>query len=164
MSYKIGFAGTDGRTLLSAFVISTATSEIHSATYQGVVVRGTPAMPAFSAQLKWPVTFIPTASNAVQDYSDAIIAALQKGAIDYVITRVVSGEAVGTLLTTNDEDKIIARKQWLAAHLRMSGTLIVDAGAAKAVVEGRPRDAGGALRSWRNRQAGTGGTVRHPCL
>lgn len=57
------------------------------------------------------------------------------GAIDDVITRVVSGEAVGTLLTTNDEDKIIARKQWLAAHLRMSGTLIVDAGAAKAVVE-----------------------------
>ena len=57
------------------------------------------------------------------------------GAIDDVITRVVSGEAVGTLLTTNDQDKIIARKQWLAAHLRMSGTLIVDAGAAKAVVE-----------------------------
>ena len=57
------------------------------------------------------------------------------GAIDDVITRVVSGEAVGTLLTTNDEDKIIARKQWLAAHLRMSGSLLVDAGAAKAVVE-----------------------------
>ena len=57
------------------------------------------------------------------------------GAIDDVITRVVAGEAVGTLLTTNDQDKIIARKQWLAAHLRMSGSLIVDAGAAKAVVK-----------------------------
>ena len=57
------------------------------------------------------------------------------GAIDDVITRVVSGEAVGTLLTTNEHDKIIARKQWIAAHLRMSGTLIVDAGAAKAVIE-----------------------------
>lgn len=57
------------------------------------------------------------------------------GAIDDVITRVVSGEAVGTLLTTNEEDKIIARKQWLAAHLRMSGSLIVDAGAAKALTE-----------------------------
>lgn len=57
------------------------------------------------------------------------------GAIDNVITRVVSGEAVGTLLTTNDEDKLIARKQWLAAHLRMAGTLIVDAGAARAVIE-----------------------------
>ena len=57
------------------------------------------------------------------------------GAIDDVITRVVSGEAVGTLLTTNEHDKIIARKQWIAAHLRMSGTLIVDAGAARAVIE-----------------------------
>lgn len=57
------------------------------------------------------------------------------GAIDDVITRVVSGEALGTLLTTNEADKIIARKQWLAAHLRMAGSLIVDAGAAKALVE-----------------------------
>ena len=57
------------------------------------------------------------------------------GAIDNVITRVISGESVGTLLTTNDQDKIIARKQWIAAHLRMSGTLIVDAGAAKALTE-----------------------------
>lgn len=57
------------------------------------------------------------------------------GAIDNVITRVVSGEAVGTLLTTNEQDKIIARKQWIAAHLRMSGTLVVDDGAAKALTE-----------------------------
>jgi len=57
------------------------------------------------------------------------------GAIDNVITRVVAGEAIGTLLTTNDQDKIIARKQWLAAHLRMAGTLIVDAGAARALIE-----------------------------
>jgi len=57
------------------------------------------------------------------------------GGIEEVITRVVSGEAIGTLLTTNDQDKMIARKQWLAAHLRMSGTLIVDAGAAKALIE-----------------------------
>ena len=57
------------------------------------------------------------------------------GAIDDVITRVVLGEAVGTLLTTNDQDKIIARKQWLAAHLRMAGSLIVDAGAAKALTD-----------------------------
>ena len=57
------------------------------------------------------------------------------GAIDDVITRVISGEAVGTLLTTNDEDKIIARKQWIAAHLRMAGSLIIDAGAAKALTE-----------------------------
>ncbi|WP_435980324.1 glutamate 5-kinase [Psychrobacter sp. DM4] len=57
------------------------------------------------------------------------------GAIENVITRVVSGEAIGTLLTTNDADKIIARKQWIAAHLRMSGSLIVDDGAAKALTQ-----------------------------
>ena len=82
---KIAFAGTDGRTLLSAFVLSTATSEIYPETYEGVVMRGTPAMPALSSQLNWPVKFIPTASNSVQDYSDAIIASLQQGEIDYVI-------------------------------------------------------------------------------
>lgn len=57
------------------------------------------------------------------------------GAIEDVITRVVEGEAIGTLLTTNDEDKMIARKQWLAAHLRMSGSLVVDNGAAQALIE-----------------------------
>lgn len=57
------------------------------------------------------------------------------GAIENVITRVVSGEAIGTLLTTNDADKIIARKQWIAAHLRMSGSLIIDDGAAKALTQ-----------------------------
>ncbi len=56
------------------------------------------------------------------------------GSIDNVITRVVSGEAVGTLLTTNQEDKIIAKKQWLAAHLRMAGTLMIDKGAVNAIV------------------------------
>ncbi|CAM3932878.1 glutamate 5-kinase [Psychrobacter arenosus] len=56
------------------------------------------------------------------------------GDIDDVITRIVSGEALGTLLITNEADKIIARKQWLAAHLRMSGSLVIDAGAAHALV------------------------------
>jgi len=37
-------------------------------------------------------------------------------------------------LITNEADKIIARKQWLAAHLRMSGSLVIDAGAAHALV------------------------------
>ncbi len=82
---KIAFAGTDGRTLLSAFVLSTATSEIYPETYEGVVLRGTPAMPALSSQLNWPVKFIRTASNSVQDYSDAIIESLQAGEVDYVI-------------------------------------------------------------------------------
>jgi phosphoribosylamine--glycine ligase len=81
----IAFAGTDGRTLLSAYIISTATSETCQEEYRGAVVRGTPAMPQFCRQLNWPVDFIPTASNAVADYGAAIIDAMGSGAIDYLV-------------------------------------------------------------------------------
>lgn len=57
------------------------------------------------------------------------------GAIENVIARVVAGEALGTLLTTNEEDKKIAKKQWLAAHIRMAGRLILDDGAVVAIVK-----------------------------
>lgn len=63
---------------------------------------------------------------------------IANGSIDKVITRVVDGESVGTLLKTNQADKIIARKQWLAAHLRMAGTLLIDSGAVHAItVQGK---------------------------
>ena len=63
---------------------------------------------------------------------------IANGSLDKVITRVVEGESVGTLLQTNQEDKIIARKQWLAAHLRMAGTLFIDSGAVHAItVQGK---------------------------
>ncbi|MBW1826115.1 MAG: hypothetical protein JRI78_03735, partial [Deltaproteobacteria bacterium] len=48
MSYKIGFAGTDARTLLSALITSTATSENNPDKFQGVVIRGMPSMPPFA--------------------------------------------------------------------------------------------------------------------
>lgn len=81
----IAFAGTDGRTLLCAYVISTATSETNDDTYRGAVIRGTPATSAFVEQLQWPVDVIPTATNAVNDYAEAIVAALSEGRIDYVV-------------------------------------------------------------------------------
>lgn len=56
------------------------------------------------------------------------------GEIDNVISRVVAGEKLGTLLTTNETDKQIAKKQWLAAHLRMAGRLVIDDGAINALV------------------------------
>ncbi len=63
---------------------------------------------------------------------------IANGSLDNVITRVVAGESVGTLLQTNQADKIIARKQWLAAHLRMAGTLFIDTGAVDAItVQGK---------------------------
>jgi phosphoribosylamine---glycine ligase len=82
---KIAFAGTDGRTLLSALVTGTATSDIYADEYTGVVVRGTPAMPEFSNIMNWPVEFIATASNSVEDYTKSIITALTEKKIDYVI-------------------------------------------------------------------------------
>ena len=59
---------------------------------------------------------------------------IANGRVDAVITRIVGGEAIGTRLTTNDADKSIAKKQWLAAHLRMAGRLVLDAGAVNAIV------------------------------
>ena len=82
---KIAFAGTDGRTLLSALVVSTATSEIYEESYQGVVVRGTPSMPKFAETMNWPIVFIPTEGNSYDEYAAAIIEALKSGAIDYVV-------------------------------------------------------------------------------
>jgi len=82
---KIAFAGTDGRTLLWALVVATATSEKHPDAYQGMVVRGTPAMPAFVEMMKWPVSFVPTRSNSPDDYAEAAIAALASGDIDYLV-------------------------------------------------------------------------------
>lgn len=57
------------------------------------------------------------------------------GVYEDVITRVVAGESLGTLLTTNEEDKKIAKKQWLAAHIRMAGRLVLDDGAVTAIVQ-----------------------------
>jgi phosphoribosylamine--glycine ligase len=82
---KIAFAGTDGRTLLSALVTATAKSDLYPEAFKGIVIRGTPSMPAFCEIMNWPVAFIETASNSVADYTAAIIAALKEEKIDYVI-------------------------------------------------------------------------------
>jgi len=85
VSYKIGFAGTDGRTLLSALITSTATSEHYQNNYKGVVIRGMPAMQPFAMAMNWPVDFIQTADNSREGYAAAIIEALKSGAIDCVM-------------------------------------------------------------------------------
>jgi phosphoribosylamine--glycine ligase len=82
---KIAFAGTDGRTLLCAFVVSTATSELYEEEYEGMVFRGTPAMPKYAELMNWPVAFIPTKDNSAEGYATAIIQALKQGAVDYVV-------------------------------------------------------------------------------
>jgi len=82
---KIAFAGTDGRTLLSALVTATAKSDIYQEAFKGVVIRGTPSMPVFCEIMNWPVEFVETASNSVADYTAAIITALKEEKVDYVI-------------------------------------------------------------------------------
>ena len=82
---KIAFAGTDGRTLLSALVTTTATSDTYKEEFEGVVVRGTPSMPQFCEIMNWPVEFIATDSNSVEDYTAAILGALKQGRVDYIL-------------------------------------------------------------------------------
>jgi phosphoribosylamine--glycine ligase len=82
---KIAFAGTDGRTILSALIVATAKSDNYPDAYQGIVVRGTPAMPKFAELMNWPIQFIPTASNSVADYAESLIRALGEADIDYIV-------------------------------------------------------------------------------
>jgi glutamate 5-kinase len=51
-----------------------------------------------------------------------------------VLTRIGSGESVGTLLVPVQEAQA-ARKQWLAGQLQVRGRLTLDAGAVKALRE-----------------------------
>lgn len=82
---RIAFAGTDGRTVLCALVTATATSERHPDAFEGIVVRGTPAMPEFSSRLEWPVAFVPTRSNTAKEYAEALIDAMNRSEIDAVV-------------------------------------------------------------------------------
>ncbi len=50
------------------------------------------------------------------------------------MSRLGHGEPIGTLLTPVQEPQA-ARKQWLAGHLRVSGRLVLDTGAAHALRE-----------------------------
>jgi len=85
MTYRIGFAGTDGRSLLSALVVSTAISETDENDYQGVVIRGMPAMPPFARLMNWPVEFVSTIDNTKAAYTVAIIDAVNRGLIDCAV-------------------------------------------------------------------------------
>ena len=79
---KIGFVGTDGRTLLAALETSRATSELYPGAYRGVVVRGTGAMEPFAQKLGWPIDFIPVPDNSAEAYATALIKAFSADTLD----------------------------------------------------------------------------------
>ncbi len=49
-----------------------------------------------------------------------------------VLSRLMRGEMLGTLFTS-DDDRITAHQQWLAAHLQTAGRLVIDDGAVTAI-------------------------------
>ncbi|MGI0117270.1 glutamate 5-kinase [Zooshikella sp. RANM57] len=56
------------------------------------------------------------------------------GAQSDILTRVAAGEEIGTLLTP-EQERLVARKQWLAGHLQTRGRLVIDAGAVRVLME-----------------------------
>lgn len=54
------------------------------------------------------------------------------GRIDNVLVRLMEGESLGTLLTS-DQEPMAARKQWIAGHLQTQGQITLDDGAVKAL-------------------------------
>lgn len=61
-----------------------------------------------------------------------IVGGRQPGAL----IRSANGDTIGTLLTANTTP-LAARKQWLADHLRVSGNVLIDEGAVKALLTGK---------------------------
>lgn len=73
------------------------------------------------------LTKILAAKRAARSGAHTVIAS---GREKNVLVRLSAGEAIGTHLEAT-QMKTAARKQWLADHLRMSGKLVLDAGAVK---------------------------------
>lgn len=74
-------------------------------------------------------TKVRAAQLAARSGATTIIAG---GRIENVLSRLRSGEAIGTCLTP-DMKPIVARKQWLAGHLQLKGAITIDDGAVKAL-------------------------------
>ena len=60
---------------------------------------------------------------------------IASGRGDNILVRLRSAEVLGTLLLP-EQDRLAARKQWLAAHLQHAGRVVIDAGAVRALRQG----------------------------
>jgi len=70
-------------------------------------------------------TKVLAAERAAESGATTVIA---NGRVPNVLLRLAAGEAVGTMLTSNQPHRD-ARKRWLSDHLRVKGKLTLDAGA-----------------------------------
>lgn len=77
------------------------------------------------------LTKVRAARLAARSGSATVIAA---GREDNVLLRLATGEELGTLFVP-DQERIAARKQWLAGHLQVRGKLTLDAGAVRVLRE-----------------------------
>jgi len=79
------------------------------------------------------ITKVRAAQRAARSGAHTLIAS---GREADVLPRLARGEALGTLLHAG-ATPLAARKQWLADHLQLAGSLVLDAGAAQALAAGR---------------------------
>ncbi len=77
------------------------------------------------------VTKLQAARLAARSGANTVIAG---GREAEVLQRIFSGDDVGTLLVA-DSEPLVARKQWLAGHLQVCGTLVLDDGAVRVLLE-----------------------------
>ena len=78
------------------------------------------------------ITKILAAKRAAGSGASTVIA---WGREPHALTRLIRGEAIGTLLVAQTQ-KMQARKQWMADHLQLRGSVTVDLGAASMVQTG----------------------------
>ena len=76
------------------------------------------------------LTKVLAAKRAARSGASTVIAC---GREPDVLTRLASGEKVGTILTA-EHTSLGARKQWLADHVRVAGRLTLDEGAVRALI------------------------------
>ena len=79
------------------------------------------------------ITKVKAAQRAARSGAHTLIAS---GREADVLPRLVRGDALGTLLFAS-ASPLAARKQWLADHLQLAGSLVLDAGAVQALAAGK---------------------------
>lgn len=78
------------------------------------------------------ITKVIAAKRAAQSGASTVIV---YGRESRVLQRLAAGETIGTELVCY-QPRILARKSWIADHLNIEGAVLLDAGAARAIVKG----------------------------